>query len=194
MRPMAKRIKLVNEDNRIHKFKSEQLLFSTMSTTDLAILELSYSYEQLEKRFKIKPLLLTLEKPSSDLELRLISLEKRQVFSCGIEKIVPELREGGRSQYQVLALSSNCQPRAGTSGSAVVSQVSREVVAINSTINLMGLFCLPYSPCEIYEGGKILSVKYRAYAQQIALLNDCFQGNEFKPWDSQCFLAKYLSQ
>jgi hypothetical protein len=157
-------VTLYANDGKAFQTKTATLKFATMTGTDLAIYELSESYEDLALN-NIYPLILATESPAEGLEVTTISIRKKSKFNCRIDKIT-NTREGGYSFSQAFRMSEECRQINGTSGSPVMDSRTGEVVAIANTFNKNGKRCTDNNPCE--DEGDEIRVMHRArYAQRI---------------------------
>ncbi len=160
----SRSITLYTNTGKTYQTKTAQLLFATMTGTDLAIYELAESYEELALK-DIHPLTLASENPAQGQEVTTISKRKNSKFSCRIDKITDTL-EGGYSFQSAMRMSEECRQINGTSGSPVIDSRTGEVVAIANTFNKNGKRCKDNNPCE--TSGEEITVIHRArYAQRI---------------------------
>ena len=155
---------LYTNAGRTYKTKSESLAFATMTGTDLAIYELSETYNDLAAR-DIYPLTISRELPYLGQEVMTISKRKKSKFSCRIAHIT-QTSEGGYDFSDALRMSEECRQINGTSGSPVMDTRTGEVVGIANSFNKNGKRCGNNNPCE--RNGEQTIVVHRArYAQQI---------------------------
>ena len=157
-------VTLYTTDGKAYQTKTATLKFATMTDTDLAIYELSESYEDLANR-NIYPLTLATENPVQGLEVTTISIRKKSKFNCLIDKIT-DTKEGGYTFSQAFRMSEECRQINGTSGSPVMDTRTGEVVAIANSFNKNGKRCTDNNPCEA-EGDEIRVMHRARYAQRI---------------------------
>jgi hypothetical protein len=163
------------DGNAIARTSTTRLLAATMTVTDIAVFRLARTYAQLADA-GVKVLSLTGEGPQPGDDLAVLSGRWQERFSCRIDALVPTLREGGYEQHDALRYVADpgCRPGPGTSGSPLVDERTREIVAIHNTHNDgQGTPCEPNNPCEVGPDGTATAVQDGAYAQQTAGLASC---------------------
>ncbi len=170
-------------------FRTQRLIYATMTGTDLAVYELAESYQQLE-RMGISAFELTTEAPVDGLKVTLFSAHKDRSFSCAIDAVLAGLREGGFEFKDSLRLTDECQQSNGTSGSPMVISGTRQVVAINNSYNKQGRACTDHNPCEIDEDGDVSVFHGARYAQQVLPLASCLQQGELELGLAGCQLTR----
>lgn len=155
------------------KVTTQRLLYASMTKTDMAIYELPQSYQRLQEKYGITPLLLAKDGPLAGTPIHIPSSYRRRVYDCRIEAVLAGLREGGRSFEQSLRYDSDCHTISGTSGSPLVLDDGVTVVGINNTNNTHGNMCTNDNPCEVNEAGETSVIRGRSYGQQTALIYSC---------------------
>ena len=171
-RSASRDITLVGESRRV-KVTTRRLLYATMTLTDMAIYELPQTYEYLQTRYGITPLMLAQQGPSNGTPVVVASAYKNRAFTCQIEEVLHGLREGGRSFSDSLRFNAGCNTKNGTSGSPVVLPDGVTVVAINNTRNNNGKMCGNNNPCEVRSDGTTTVLRNRSYGQQTSLIYEC---------------------
>lgn len=177
---------IVNESNRrtfsllrkdaskAGKLQATRLIFATMTKTDIALYELSETYEAIVRKFGIPALTLSDEAPAIGTDIQILSGYWKRGYECRIEAEVFQLREGDWTMERSLRFSRpGCDTIGGTSGSPVIETGTRTVVAVNNTGNESGRRCTEKNPCEVDANGKITYEKGLAYSQQIYWLSHC---------------------
>ncbi len=174
-------MKLLKHDgSTLAGLKATQILYGTMTDTDVALLQLNQTYAQIESATGVKPLVLSDVAPLPGDPMDIPSGYWKRTYTCVIEATIPTLKEGGYIMVNSLRYSPvGCEVVGGTSGSPIVSPISGEVIAINNTGNEDGAKCTMNNPCEVDSAGNITVIKGRGYGQQIYTLNTCVtaQGN-----------------
>jgi hypothetical protein len=165
---------LAPNGRNLAKVTSKRLIYATMTGTDLALYELSVSYEQIKREHNTEPLTMSDQRPQPGTPIEVISGYWRRGYSCAIERIVHELREADWLMNSSIKYSDpGCQVIGGTSGSPVIDTESRTVVGVNNTTNESGQACKLNNPCEVDPQGQIMYQKGWSYGQQTYWLYDC---------------------
>jgi hypothetical protein len=152
-----------------YQVKIKKIVFATMSNTDVALLSLQKSYEELEKEFEVKPLLLSPHKSEADTKFDLISGYWLKGYRCSIDKFILEYRES-LSDLSVIPLKltreaikytkrEECdETPGGTSGSPLVRSGTREVIGLHGTSNVFNELraCEFFDGCEVTENSEII--------------------------------------
>ncbi len=147
--------------------------YATMTRTDMALIELDHTYQELENIYNVKPLPLATRPPEVGEPIEIISGFWRRGFSCAVKNIVYNLKEGEWDFYDSIGYTKNCKVYGGTSGAPVISLNTREVVAVNNTGNSSGQHCTLNNPCEVNEAGTVTVIKDKGYAQNTFWVYDC---------------------
>lgn len=168
-------MKLLRQDaTAIAGLKATEIIYGTMTDTDVGLLQLNQTYDQIEKASGVKPLVLTDVPPAPGTAIDIPSGYWKRTYTCAIEATIPNLKEGGYVFNNSLRYSPiGCDVIGGTSGSPIVSVATGEVIAINNTGNEDGDYCTMNNPCEVDAAGKVSIIKGRGYGQQIATLSTC---------------------
>lgn len=164
-------------DKAMKKFsvKATKLLYATMTNTDIALYELSESYETILEKYKIESFSLDTVRPFEGITIDIVSGYWESGYRCSIESFVFNLKEGDWMFTDSIRFTDECKTIGGTSGSPVVSRGTRSVVAINNTANENGKSCAKNNPCEISEDGKIETLKNKKYGQQTYIIYSCLR-------------------
>lgn len=148
-----------------------RVLYATMTDTDLALLELEETYEELTaqgaKVFKIAD-----RDPVPGTRTRVVSGFWQERQDCVIEANVPTLLEGDWTFKNAFSFDRGCLVRGGYSGTPVIDSASNLVVAVVNTVNENGLSCAINNPCEVRDGKKFAD-KDRGYAQRVTDVPAC---------------------
>jgi hypothetical protein len=149
-----------------HPVEATRILYATMTRTDLAFYELSETFEELEARLEVKPLLLSPKRPMAGLPIEIISGYWERGYACQIDGFVPELRESSWRWFDSIRYTPECDTVGGTSGSPILAAGEKLVVGINNTSNRSGLQCQMNNPCEVDQNGTVTSRRGVRYGQQ----------------------------
>lgn len=174
-----RRLKIFNQTKEKLILRTQELVYATMTGTDIGIYELNITYQELKEMYGISPLLLSKEGPKVGDEVEVISAYRRKIYRCKVEGIVNQLDEAGRHFKSSIRLEPSCETRNGTSGSPIVLADTNQVVGINNTLNAAGKLCKSDNPCEVSENGEVTSTKGARYGQQTSLLYECL-GESFE--------------
>lgn len=168
-------MKLLKRDgSQLAPLKATQIIYATMTDTDVALLELNQTYAQIEAATGVKPLVISDVAPAAGDAMDIPSGYWKRTYSCNVEATVPGLREGGYEFVDSVRYSpTGCDIVGGTSGSPVVSPVTGEVIAINNTANEDGGRCTMNNPCEVDASGAVSVIHGRGYGQQTHTLYTC---------------------
>lgn len=159
---------------RLGTISASRLLYATMYRTDIAIYELSQSYEEIESVFGVRALTLATDQAAVGTEIEVISGYWKRGYSCSIERYVHELREGRWVFNDSLKYSDpGCEVVGGTSGSPVIAAADRHVIGVNNTGNESGRACQINNPCEVNEDGSVEYQKGWSYGQQTVWIYGC---------------------
>jgi hypothetical protein len=171
---------------------TQRLIYATMKDTDLALYELEATFDEIFGQFGIKPLVLAQQVPPLGTAIEIISGYWQRGYSCSIEAIVPQLIEGRWQFAEALRYSRpGCAVIGGTSGSPVIARDSREVIAVNNTINERGRRCAVNNPCEVAADGTVRYERGFGYAQQTVWLYQCLTAaREFDLYAPNCRLPR----
>ena len=170
------------KEEQIHIINVKKVAYATMTTTDIAILELDTTYAELINR-GFKPLTIAPNPAGVGEYVELIgvpgipkSFLHRTV--CQIGESVNLLEDG----YRWLGgIRHRCSAISGMSGSPVISLRTNQVVAIHNTSvkddALAQPECSENRPCEVLADGKIATLATENYAQKVSDIPSCFDEN-----------------
>lgn len=159
---------------KLGKLSADKLLYATMTKTDFAIYRLRETYQQISDRYQIEALTISRDQPNVGTSIEVLSGYWKQGFSCELESYAYNLKEGRWLFESSLRYSRpGCDVFGGTSGSPVIEEGTRTVVAINNTANESGRRCEVNNPCEIDEAGSVFFKKGYGYAQQTYWVYSC---------------------
>lgn len=156
--------------------RASQLMYATMTGTDMALYKLTSTYAQIAARYRVAPLNITDRHPTAGTAIRIPSGFWRRIYSCSIERFVPELREGSWIWKDSIRYKNpGCEVIGGTSGSPIISVDSYEVIGINNTGNESGGRCTVNNPCEVDSMGNVSFEKGASYGQQLHHIYACIK-------------------
>ena len=179
--PVSRQFSLLSRDgqSRIGTVTSTKIVYATMTGTDLALYQLTETYEQISSKYSVDALTLTADRPAEGTQMEIISGYWRRGYACALDGFVYELREGGYTftdsiRYEV---QGGCKTIHGTSGSPIISAGTRLAIGVNNTGSDDGERCTMNNPCEVDEQGRVLAEKGRSYGQQTHQLYSCLNIN-----------------
>ena len=165
---------LASDSQSKGKVRSKRLIYATMTGTDMALYELSITYAKLAQDFDVEPLTLANSVPRPGTPIQVVSGYWRRGYSCAIDRLVNELREGKWTMQQSIKYTDpDCNVIGGTSGSPIIETGTRTVIGVNNTGNEDGKSCQLNNPCEVDKEGKITYKKGWSYGQQTYLVYAC---------------------
>jgi len=160
--------------NRAGRLTANQIVYGTMTGTDMALYRVNETYEEIRRRFNVRALVLSSQRPGVGQEVEVISGYWSRGFSCAIEAFVYQLVEANYTMTDSIRYSRpGCEVFGGTSGSPIVDKYSRAVIGVNNTGNESGRRCTMNNPCEIDETGKVEYTKGFSYGQQTYHVYSC---------------------
>ena len=168
--------------SRAGRLEATQILYATMTRTDMAIYKVNSTYAEIQNRYHVRPLRLASTRPEIGTPIEVVSGYWKRGYSCAVETIVHQLKEADwLFERSVRYTRPGCEVIGGTSGSPVIEIATRSVIAINNTGNESGRRCTMNNPCEIDENGDITFQEGYSYAQQTYWLYGCL--NELNELD-----------
>jgi hypothetical protein len=154
--------------------RASELVYATMTTTDIALYRLTITYEALERDHDVHAMTITDQHPVAGTPILIPSGYWRALMSCSIDTFVYALHEGEWTfEDSIRFHTSGCETIGGTSGSPIVATATHEVIGINNTANEGGVACSINNPCEVDEAGNMTSTVDGRYGQQVYLIYDC---------------------
>jgi len=171
---------------------STEILYGTMTNTDMALYSLDSTYEEIYNQFKVTPYVLAPGYVKVGTSIDILSGFWKKGYSCEVESFVYKLKEDAWTWYDSIRYSRpGCETIHGTSGSPVIMSGTRYIVAINNTGNDDGKECTMDNPCEVDPKGNVFYQKGFSYAQQTSWVYTCLsQSGAFDLRVSGCILPK----
>ncbi|MFF5261209.1 trypsin-like peptidase domain-containing protein [Actinomadura viridis] len=153
--------------------------YATMTDTDVALYRLGSTYAQIRAKYGIGALRLSMARPRTGEQIRVVSGYWKRIYSCKIDGFAYRMREAGWTWKDSIRYTPECATIGGTSGSPIVDARTRQVVGVNNTGNEDGGRCTLNNPCEVARDGRVTVRKGINYGQQTYLLARCLgPGND----------------
>ncbi len=151
-----------------------QVVYSTMTKTDITIYKLRETYAEIKAKYGVRPMTLSSAHPELNSPIEVISGYWKRGYTCAIEAFIPQLMEAGWVMTDSMRYSRpGCETIGGTSGSPIVKLGTKIVIGINNTGNDDGENCTMNNPCEVDQDGKRTATKGYSYAQQTFQIYSC---------------------
>lgn len=173
-KPVDRRVYLLDpaEEKTFATLHTTEIVYATMTGTDVAFYEVSLTYGEIEKQFGVKALTMSPKASKPADAVQVVSGLFRSGLSCDVERIVPKIKEAGYVWTQSPKLGKECTLISGMSGSPVLS-LDHQIVGIANTGNEDGEKCTLNNPCEVEDDGSVRVDKGRNYGQQTHLVYSC---------------------
>ncbi|MFE2063562.1 serine protease [Streptomyces sp. NPDC059467] len=182
---------LNSSGTRVATLRANQVVYSTMTDTDVTIYRTTTTYSAIKSSYGISPLTLSDTHPTAGAAIKVVSGYWKTIYSCNIDGFVYRLKEGDWTWKDSVRYTSACNTIGGTSGSPVIDTSTGQVVAINNTGNEDGEQCTVDNPCEVDESGNITVRQGINYAEETYNIPACFTtGNVLNLSASACTLPK----
>lgn len=178
-RPSARTFTILDaKAGSLGKVTATEVVYSTMTKTDITIYKLKETYLDIIAKYGIHPLSLASAHPQTTDQMEVISGYWRRGYSCQMESFIPELREDQWSFADSIRYSRpGCETIGGTSGSPITKAGTKIVVGINNTGNESGEKCTMNNPCEVDAFGNISFHKGYSYGQQTYWIYSCLNSS-----------------
>ncbi|MEU6771145.1 serine protease [Streptomyces sp. NPDC046759] len=177
--------------SRVATLRANQVVYSTMTDTDVTIYRLTTTYAQIKSAYGISPLTVNDTHPTAGTAIKVVSGYWKRTYSCGIDGFVYRLKEGDWTWKDSVRYTSTCNTIGGTSGSPVIDTATGKVVAVNNTGNEDGERCTVDNPCEVDENGGVTVHQGTNYAEETYQIPACFTtGNKLDLAAADCTLPK----
>ena len=166
---------LLGQDaKKIGTLHAQRLLYAAMTKTDIGLYQLKETYADIATKYRTDALVLSRGAPQAGTAIEVISGYWKRGYSCSVEATVYSLKEGDWLFLNSLRYSRpGCDVVGGTSGSPVIEQGTRALIAINNTINESGRRCTVNNPCEVDRNGNVTYQQGNGYAQQTYWIYGC---------------------
>ncbi|MFJ5028666.1 trypsin-like serine peptidase [Streptomyces sp. NPDC088560] len=177
--------------SKIATLRANQVVYSTMTDTDVTIYRTTTTYAAIKKSYGISPLTVQDTHPTAGTAIKVVSGYWKTIYSCAVDGFVYRLKEGDWTWKDSLRYTSACNTIGGTSGSPVIDTATGNVVAVNNTGNEDGERCTENNPCEVDESGNVTVRQGINYAEETYNIPACFTtGNKLNLDASGCTLPK----
>ncbi|MFD4634663.1 serine protease [Streptomyces sp. NPDC058284] len=165
--PSTRTFKLLDaKAHDVATLKASKVSYATMTDTDITLYQLTSSYRDITRKYKIKPLELEDDHPVKGRAITVVSGYWKKTYSCNIDGFVHRIKEGEWTWKDSVRYTPACQTIGGTSGSPVIDHKTGKVTAVNNTGNEDGERCTLNNPCEIDRKGRVTVRKGINYAQE----------------------------
>ncbi|MDO9182763.1 MAG: hypothetical protein Q7U04_10155 [Bacteriovorax sp.] len=170
----AKRsMKIFDKQMKLFPITTSKVIYAAMTDTDIAIYELTQTYQEIQKKFNIQSFNLDTVRPSIGTDIEIVSGYWDRGYSCAIDAFIFNLKEGDWLFKDSIRYTDTCNTIGGTSGSPIISKGTRSVIAINNTANEDGQRCTVNNPCEVTKDGAVTVLKDKKYGQQTFNIYSC---------------------
>ena len=177
--------------SKIATLRANQVVYSTMTDTDVTIYRLTSTYAQIKSSYGINALTVSDTHPTAGTAIKVVSGYWKTTYSCNIDGFVYRLKEGDWTWKDSIRYTSSCNTIGGTSGSPVIDTTTGKVIAVNNTGNEDGQRCTVNNPCEVDAGGNITVRQGINYAEETYQIPACFTtGNKLDLGAAGCVLPK----
>lgn len=166
-------MKIFDKEMNLFPIVTSRVVYAAMTDTDIALYELTLSYDEILKKYKIQSFDLDTVRPNIGADIEIVSGYWDRGYSCVIDAFVYSLKEGAWLFKDSVRYAEGCATIGGTSGSPILSKGTRSVVAINNTGNEDGERCTENNPCEISKDGTVTVLKGINYGQQTYNIYSC---------------------
>ncbi|MFD5792882.1 trypsin-like serine peptidase [Streptomyces diastatochromogenes] len=182
---------LNSSGTKVATLRANQVVYSTMTDTDVTIYRLTTTYAAIKSSYGISPLTVQNTHPTTGAAIKVVSGYWKRIYSCNVDGFVYRLKEGDWTWKDSLRYTSACNTIGGTSGSPVIDTATGNVVAVNNTGNEDGERCTENNPCEVDESGNVTVRQGINYAEETYQIPACFTtGNKLNLSASGCTLPK----
>ncbi|OZF28534.1 trypsin-like peptidase domain-containing protein [Rhodococcus sp. 14-2483-1-2] len=168
----------------------EKRVYWTMTETDVALLQLSKTYGEIDADFGIRGRMLDPEPARVGQEIEVVAAAVGTSVQCSVARVVPTVMEVGLQTRDVMSYSPECSSQPGASGAAVIDRKTNKIMGINNSHNTSGGQCLIDEPCEVDRDGKITVVAGASYAPPVAALATCLKAGKLDLAARDCLLPK----
>lgn len=170
---------LLNESgSRIATLTADKILFGSMTHTDMALYQLTVTYDQIKQATGTEALILSPERSTESTPIAVVSGYWKKVYTCSIDKFIYMLKEDNWTFNDSIKYARpGCETIHGTSGSPIINTNTYEIIGINNTGNDDGQKCTMDNPCEIDQNGNVVVDHHASYGQQVHWVYGCLDQN-----------------
>lgn len=178
-KPSFRFVRLFDADGSLTNwYPVKEIVYATMTGTDLAVLRLNMTYDELKNDQNVDPFLMADAPGTIGEEIIVVSGLWEYTTQCTYEALVDQLHEGNWRFWDSIRYSEECETFGGTSGSPLLSVATGEIIGVNNTTFEGGTACTVNNPCEVDEMGNATTIPDASYAQQTIWLYECLT-NDF---------------
>jgi hypothetical protein len=174
--------------------ETDRIEYGTLTNADVLLLRLTETYDQLEARTGVKPLVIAQDSTfPNGTPVRSPSSLFQDDRECAVEDTVEKLKEGRWLWGPVMRLTTTCDIAHGQSGAPLVRLDSNEVIGVMGTASDADAApCEFNNPCEMKaDGATKAAQKDQAYAHFVHRLYTCLDANRDVSIDAPgCLLPK----
>nr|WP_306318013.1 MULTISPECIES: serine protease [unclassified Streptomyces] len=165
--PSKRTFKLLDADaGELGTLTASKISYATMTDTDISLYQLTTTYEEIENKYHVAPLLIDPRHPRKNTDISVVSGYWKKQYKCSVDGFAYRLKEYWWTWKDSVRYTPECQTIGGTSGSPVIDDHTGRVIAVNNTGNEDGEQCTLNNPCEVDRKGRITVRKGINYAQQ----------------------------
>ena len=172
--PLETTIRLFDKDKEFvdEAFKTTKIIYATQTDTDVALLELEQTYQEIFDKHGISPFVVADKNAKVGDKISVISGFIRVTLDCFVDAIIFKLVEGKSITRNSYRLGGDYAD-SGTGGAPMVIPGTRDVLGVTNTNSTSETTCGEGSVCEVSESGSTQVHPETSYGQQITKLNTC---------------------
>jgi hypothetical protein len=177
----------------IGSVRADKLLYATMTSTDIAVYELTETFAAITSRTGAAPLTISASHPTSTEAVSIPSGYWNRIWSCRLNGFAATVREDQWTWHDSLRYDTagGCEIIGGSSGSPVEDTATGAVIGVNNTINDNGQMCTLDNPCEVASDGTTTATQGQGYGQELYWVTTCLNSaNAIDLSVSGCLLPK----
>lgn len=166
--------RILNAEGRaVMNVVGENIVYGTMARSDMALLELNVTFQQVKDETGFDAYTLSRKGPQPGDALTVNSGYWHELYRCPMISEVYRLKEGDYTWHDVIRYRDRCGIKGGTSGSPVLDDNTGLVMGVNNTQTGNGRPCSLFNPCEIDENGKQTTTPGANYGTQTWWVYTC---------------------
>ena len=153
--------------------QADQLLYATMTGTDVTLYRLTATFLALRRQYGATALTIAGRPAATGAAISIASGYWKRIWNCKLDGFVGQLREDEWTWHDSLRYDIGCDTIHGTSGSPIVDDASGQIVGINNTGNDNGEMCTLNNPCEVNADGTTSVRQGQSYGEQTYWFTTC---------------------
>jgi len=162
--------------------EADEITYGTMTGADILLLQLTETYEQIERRTGVKPFLMSQETSfAPGLALRMPSARWQNDRACQADTTVQQVKEFRWLWSPVLRIriADSCGTPHGASGAPAIRKDNNEVIGVFGTASDgNGAPCELNNPCEVApDGSTNASVREQGYVHFLHYFYSCLDAS-----------------